>query len=298
MGDHLGVPSFHYGPERSLPEVRREAFLTLEPDAGPPTPHPTAGASAVGSRPLLVAYNVWISVDEGGTADAEGALAMAREIAATVRTPAVRSLGLAVGSGAQVSCNLVDPLTVSVTGLVDAIAHLVSVAGGSVDRTELVGLVPAELLQQVPRDRWAELDLSEDRTIEARMDGPGDTGGASLNRAAQEALTTARRCMARWRRRRRRSRSDRPPQIPNFSPLARAYSRQSSRTTHPLQTSLASRVDAPRSGKKRSGSTPMQFALVCQLRSWRPYIIDTMSTGSPPLTTQPALRTTDRIARL
>ncbi len=177
MGDHLGVPSFHYGPERSLPEVRREAFLTLEPDAGPSTPHPTAGASAVGSRPLLVAYNVWISVDEGGTADAEGALAMAREIASTVRTPAVRSLGLAVGSGAQVSCNLVDPLTVSVTGLVDAIAHLVSVAGGSVDRTELVGLVPAELLQQVPRERWAELDLSEDRTIEARMAGRGTPVG-------------------------------------------------------------------------------------------------------------------------
>ena len=65
---------------------------------------------------------------------------------------------------------------------------------------------------------------------------------------------------------RRRSRSLIPPQMPNFSPFARAYSRQSSRTTHPRQTSLASLVDAPRSGKNRSGSTPMQFALRCQVR--------------------------------
>jgi hypothetical protein len=92
----------------------------------------------------------------------------------------------------------------------------------------------------------------------------------------------ARRCMARWRRRRRRSRSDSPPQMPNFSPLAKAYSRQSSRTTHPRHTSLASRVEAPRSGKNRSGSTPMQFAFVCQLRSWGPYINDTMSIDTSP----------------
>ncbi len=91
-----------------------------------------------------------------------------------------------------------------------------------------------------------------------------------------------RRSRARWRRRRRRSRSDSPPQIPNFSPLARAYSRQSSRTTHPRHTSLASRVDAPRSGKKRSGSTPMQLARFCQLRSWGPNINDTMSIDGCP----------------
>src|SRR5258708_5048305 len=53
--------------------------------------------------------------------------------------------------------------------------------------------------------------------------------------------------------------------MPNFSPLERAYSRQSSRTTQPRHTSLASRVDAPRSGKNRSGSTPRQLARSCQL---------------------------------
>ncbi len=53
--------------------------------------------------------------------------------------------------------------------------------------------------------------------------------------------------------------------MPNFSPLASAYSRHSSRTTQLWQTCLASLVDAPRSGKKRSGSTPRQLANACQL---------------------------------
>src|ERR1017187_158148 len=77
-----------------------------------------------------------------------------------------------------------------------------------------------------------------------------------------------------------------PPQIPNFSPLSRAYSRQSSRATQPRQTSFASLVEAPRSGKKRSGSTPMQFALDCQPRSSMPLKISTnvMLYSLPALT--------------
>ena len=70
----LALPVFLYGPERSLPQVRRQAWRGLVPDAGPPVPHPTAGAVAVGCRPLLVAYNLWLSggdlaraqVDRGG----------------------------------------------------------------------------------------------------------------------------------------------------------------------------------------------------------------------------------------
>lgn len=172
-GTDLGVPCFLYGPERPLPEVRREAFRTIAPDTGPAAPHPTAGASAVGARPLLVAYNVWIAVAEAGVDDPEGALAMAREVAATVRSPQVRSLGIPVGTGAQVSCNLVDPGAVGVAELFDAIAHLVDEAGATVVRTELVGLVPAALLRRTPPGRWAELDLHEDRTIEARMEARG-----------------------------------------------------------------------------------------------------------------------------
>ncbi|MEO7429646.1 MAG: glutamate formiminotransferase, partial [Acidimicrobiales bacterium] len=94
------VPCFLYGPERSLPDVRREAFRSFAPDTGPVLPHPTAGATAVGQRGVLVAYNVWI----------DGAdLETARRIAAAVRGPGLRALGLQVGPRVQVSMNLTDP---------------------------------------------------------------------------------------------------------------------------------------------------------------------------------------------
>ena len=172
-GATLELPCFLYGTDRSLPEVRREAFRTLDPDTGPSIPHPTAGATAVGARPLLVAYNIWITVSEGTEPDAAAALGLARGIASSIRSPALRSLGLAVGTGAQVSCNLIDPHSVSLAVLFDTVAHLAGEAGGTVERAELVGLVPAELLSSVPSYRWAELDLSQDRTIEARLESVG-----------------------------------------------------------------------------------------------------------------------------
>lgn len=172
-GSDLQLPCFLYGPERSLPEVRREAFLTLDPDTGPPTPHPTAGATAVGARPLLVAYNIWISVTEASDIDTAAAVGLARAIASSIRSPSLRTLGLAVGNGAQVSCNLIDPHTVSLAGLYDTIVHLATEAGGAVERAELVGLLPNELLAGIPPNRWAELDLSQDRTIEARLESVG-----------------------------------------------------------------------------------------------------------------------------
>src|SRR5207244_3533092 len=82
----LHLPCFLYGAERSLPDVRRGAFTTLEPDAGPPEPHPTAGACAVGARTVLVAYNLWLA--PGVSVD------VARSIAADLRSPAVRALDL------------------------------------------------------------------------------------------------------------------------------------------------------------------------------------------------------------
>ncbi|MCU0311060.1 MAG: hypothetical protein MUE36_08960 [Acidimicrobiales bacterium] len=152
--DTLGLPCFLYGPERSLPDVRREAFTTLSPDTGPDRPHPTAGAVAVGARPLLVAYNLWLE-------DAD--LALAGSIARELRNPAVRALGLAVGDGVQVSMNLVDPLRVGPADVWDRVA-----GRARIERAELVGLVPEAVLRATPASRWAELDLGPDTTIEHR----------------------------------------------------------------------------------------------------------------------------------
>jgi glutamate formiminotransferase len=160
LADTRGVPCFLYGPERSLPEVRRRAFHDLGPDHGPRDPHPSAGATAVGARDVLVAYNVWVDADD---------VATVRSIAAAVRAPAVRTLGLAVGDRFQVSMNLVAPHDV---GPAEAFDRVVAAAGGTgavVTGAELVGLVPAAVLAEVPAQRWTELDLAEDRTIEARL---------------------------------------------------------------------------------------------------------------------------------
>ena len=169
----LALPCFFYGPERSLPDVRRNAFRSLAPDRGPRQPHPTAGATAAGARSVLVAYNVWITADEGsgsrGSPGADAAL-VARAMAADLRGPAVRTLGLATASGAQVSFNVVDPASVSLADLYDAVARGAESMGCAVARAELVGLVPAAALAGVPTHRWPELDLSPERTIESRME--------------------------------------------------------------------------------------------------------------------------------
>lgn len=157
-GDELRLPCFRYGDDRTLPEVRRGAFGAMAPDCGPAQPHPTAGAVAVGARPVLVAYNVWLATPD---------LEVARGIASDLRGPSVRALGLAVGSAVQVSCNLIDPATTGPGAIVDAIAER-----AVIDRCELVGLVPAWVLRAEDPGRWDDLDLSEAQTIEARLAEP------------------------------------------------------------------------------------------------------------------------------
>lgn len=167
-GRALALPGFLYGPlgerSRPLPEIRRQAFAALAPDTGPPRPHPTAGAVAVGARPLLVAYNLWVS-----GADA----ALARTVAAALRGPSVRALGLELSRGVQVSCNLVEPLRFGPAQLFDAAARLLEPHGAGIGATELVGLAPAAILAATPRHRWAELGLDPAATIEARLDRAG-----------------------------------------------------------------------------------------------------------------------------
>jgi glutamate formiminotransferase len=167
-GDRLGVPCFLYGPERSLPDVRREAFTTLAPNAGPGAPHPTAGATAVGARDVLIAYNVWIAAGPG-TPSPEAVVGVARDLAARMRRPGLRTLGLAVGDGAQVSCNVVEPDRVSLTEVYDAVARGAEAHGCEVQRGELVGLVPDAALTAVPEGRWAELGLRAEDAIGFRL---------------------------------------------------------------------------------------------------------------------------------
>ncbi len=176
-GESLDLPCFLYGPERTLPDIRRHAFSSLDPDTGPRVPHPTAGACAVGVRLPLVAYNVWIADGGGRDGRSPTALSVARAVAARLRGPSLRSLGLPVSVGAQVSCNLIDPWGTSLADLYDTVATETRAAGCSVVRAELVGLLPESTLRAVPRRRWRQLDLGQDRTIEFRMAEQGFPAG-------------------------------------------------------------------------------------------------------------------------
>ena len=172
-GNALALPCFLYGPEpeRSLPEVRRRAWGTLAPDAGPSEPHPSAGATAVGARPVLVAYNLWLAP---GTD-----LATARQVAKDVRRPGlIRTLGLQVGEAVQVSCNLIAPFELGPGAAFDAVARALEPHRTGIERAELVGLLPQVVLEAEPYNRWAELDLDPSKTIEARLDRAGLDGGS------------------------------------------------------------------------------------------------------------------------
>jgi glutamate formiminotransferase len=162
-GEALELPCFLYGPERSLPAVRRGAFRDLSPDAGPSRPHVTAGACAVGARLPLVAFNLWLE-----DASAE----RAQQLAIAVRGEHVRALGLTVGDHVQVSMNLLAPLEVGPAAVYDT----VTAEGAAVTRAELVGLVPRAVLEATPEGRWEQLDLDDERTIEARLERVDDPG--------------------------------------------------------------------------------------------------------------------------
>jgi glutamate formiminotransferase len=162
IAEQVGIPVYLYGaaarrPERAaLPAVRGRGFETLGasssarqvpaalPDLGGPAPHPTAGATAVGAREVLVAYNVDLA---GADVD------LARRIARAVRERdgglrAVRAMGVALeGRGlVQVSMNLLDYRVTPPAVAFAAVAGLAGRAGARVVRSEVVGLVPAAAL--------------------------------------------------------------------------------------------------------------------------------------------------------
>jgi glutamate formiminotransferase len=162
VANTFGVPVFLYGrlrdgTHRSLPEVRRHAFKSLAPDMGPMKASAERGASAIGARAILVAWNIWLRDTD---------LAEARLVAKAIRRPEVRALAFSMPDAVQISCNLIDPLKVRPSMVYDKVRELTS---GRIEHVELVGLIPESLLRSEERARWSELGLSEESTIESRL---------------------------------------------------------------------------------------------------------------------------------
>jgi glutamate formiminotransferase len=187
IAEEAGVPTYLYGaaallPGReALPAVRGGGFAELRrtatvdpgraPDVGGPAPHPTAGATAVGARPFLIAYNVDLDSDD---------LGLARRIATAVRErdgglPAVRALGLRLPSRGrvQVSMNLTDwRLTPPAVAFAE-VARLAAAAGAEVAASEIVGLLPRAAALGIDPAAIRLTGRLADHVIEERLDAAG-----------------------------------------------------------------------------------------------------------------------------
>jgi glutamate formiminotransferase / formiminotetrahydrofolate cyclodeaminase len=155
VGRELGIPVFLYERaatsqvRENLADIRRGEFEKIReeigtspvrtPDFGPAKSHPTAGTVAIGARPFLVAYNVYLG-------DASN-IGVAKEVAKAVRGSSgglrnVKAMGLEVDGQAQVSMNLVDIEKTPMFRAYDMVKMEAAAHGVSPTWTELVGLVP------------------------------------------------------------------------------------------------------------------------------------------------------------
>jgi glutamate formiminotransferase/glutamate formiminotransferase/formiminotetrahydrofolate cyclodeaminase len=186
IAESFGIPVFLYAESasraenRELRHLRRGGFEALEarmaaselvPDYGPRRPHETAGAIAVGVRPLLIAYNIEL---RGG--DRTAARTIARRIRASGGgLPELRALGFELSNPAraQVSMNLTDYRVTSLETAFDAVDREAASLGVTVARSEIVGLIPEAaafegMVERLSLDRSP--GILEQRMREAGLD--------------------------------------------------------------------------------------------------------------------------------
>ncbi len=179
----FAVPVFLYESAATLPErknladVRQGQFEGLrdligvdpgkKPDFGPEKIHPTAGATAVGARPILIAYNVNLASQD---------LSIAKTIAHKIRErdgglPAVKALGFELKdrSLVQVSMNLTDYAKSSMHNVFDTISTLANESGVKVAESEIVGLVPQEAMTKASVHYLSLRNFSSNQIIENRI---------------------------------------------------------------------------------------------------------------------------------
>jgi len=157
VSDELGIPVYLYEeaatrPERqNLENIRRGQYEGLKveiekdpqrkPDFGP-AKLPKAGATVIGARFPLIAYNVYLTTDD---------VSIAKKIAKTVRFSGgglryVKGMGVLVEGRAQVSMNLTNYLGTSIPQAVELVRREARRFGVAIHHCELVGLVPQEAM--------------------------------------------------------------------------------------------------------------------------------------------------------
>ena len=181
VGDDLGIPVYLYEkaatrPEReNLENIRRGQYEALkeeigvnparDPDFGPAKVGP-AGATVIGARDPLIAFNVYLTTDD---------VSIAKKIARAVRHSSgglryVKALGMLVEGRAQVSMNLTNYRKTPIARVVELIRREAARYGVAVHHSELVGLTPEAAL--VNAARWyLQLDQfdPDEQILERRL---------------------------------------------------------------------------------------------------------------------------------
>ena len=180
VGSELGIPVYLYEaaaarPDRvNLENVRRGQYEGLKteietnpdrkPDLGPARLG-KAGATIIGARPFLIAFNVYLNTDN---------VEIAKAIAKAVRQSNgglrfVKGLGVLVEGKAQVSMNLTDFRQTPIARVVEFVRREAARYGAAITRTELVGLAPQAALVDAAQWYLQLDDLRPDQVLENRL---------------------------------------------------------------------------------------------------------------------------------
>jgi glutamate formiminotransferase/formiminotetrahydrofolate cyclodeaminase len=195
VGNELGIPIYLYEaaatrPDRvNLENVRRgqyeglKAEIETEPDRRPdfgPARLGKAGATIIGARPFLIAFNVYLN-----TANVETAKAIARAVRqSSGGLRFVKAMGVLVEGKAQVSMNLTDFNQTPMARVVELVRREAARHGVSITHSELVGLTPQAALVDAAQWYLQLDDLKPDQILENRL-----VAGDSEPRSGEESLS-------------------------------------------------------------------------------------------------------------
>jgi glutamate formiminotransferase len=185
IAKNLKVPIYLYEaaakkPERSnLENVRkgqfeglREAILTDDsryPDYGPRMLHPTAGATAIGARMPLIAFNVNLKSKD---------LKVAKDIAKKIRAsngglPKLKALGfdLPAKGVVQVSMNLTDYTVTPISKVFETVKKEAEERGVEIEESEVIGLIPLDAVCDLAAKYLKIGSFSSNQVLERRIWG-------------------------------------------------------------------------------------------------------------------------------
>lgn len=177
VGDELNIPVFLYGeatvrPEhRNLADIRRGEFESLRtsigtdamhtPDFGPSVLGPS-GASAIGARDFLIAFNIFLD-----TPDIHAAKFIAKKIReSSGGLKNVKALGMLVNNKAQVSMNLTNFRVTSIQTVFNEVKKHSESLGISLHHSELVGCLPKAAIEGFDRKDIMLYDFKPNRILE------------------------------------------------------------------------------------------------------------------------------------